>query len=78
METCFKQGETFDTFTRVLQSVFKPYMNERVSGYRPIFEYRESSFYANSIYAVSLIRDFTPKKYFYTGCSITRWRLQDG
>jgi hypothetical protein len=40
--------------------------------------YRESSFYANSIYAVSLIRDFTPKKYFYTGCSITRWRVQGG
>jgi hypothetical protein len=40
--------------------------------------YRESSFYANSIYAVSLIHNFTPKKYFYAGCSITRWRVQDG
>jgi hypothetical protein len=41
-------------------------------------KHRESSFYTNSIYAMSLIRDFTPKKYFYTGCSIRRWSVQDG
>jgi hypothetical protein len=29
--------------------------------------YRETSFYMHSIYAVSLIHDFTAKKYFYVG-----------
>jgi hypothetical protein len=31
-ETCFKHGKTFDIFTRVLQSAFKPCVNERISG----------------------------------------------
>jgi hypothetical protein len=29
METCFKHGKTFETFKRVWQNVFKPYMNEQ-------------------------------------------------
>jgi hypothetical protein len=41
-------------------------------------KYRKSSFYVNSIYTVSLKRDFTPKMYFYTGYSVTRWRVLDG
>jgi hypothetical protein len=37
----------------------------------------ELSFYAYTL-DISPIRDFTPKKHFYTGCSITRCRVQDG
>jgi hypothetical protein len=66
------------SFLTASSYVFCGFSESRAAASSLLHKYREFSFYANSIYSVSLIRDFTPEKYFYTVCSIKRWRVQDG
>jgi hypothetical protein len=81
METCFKHGNTFNTFARVLQNVFKSYMNERVSG--DMFEFlfvcykrrKYGSLYALRFSPTSAIRENNLRSYETNDSTYNTFRL---
>lgn len=64
METCFEYRETFKTFICVLQNVFKPYMNECVTGYMFdfLFLLRDICMVACMLHALVILQQYVRKQ----------------